>query len=69
MRRSHAFIHSFVRSFPSLCEAQDAPGVELGIGNTEMRRGIHRSDKAQPCAAQSLVAAGDKATSRSGDAG
>lgn len=50
----HSFIRSLIRS-PSLCEAQDAPGVELGIGNTEMGRWMNRSDKAQPCRAQSLV--------------
>lgn len=60
----HSFVRFFVGSLPSLCEAQDAPGVELGIGDTELRRGIHKSDKAQPCGAQSLVVGGDKATSR-----
>lgn len=48
-----AFIRSFDHSFPSLYEAQTAPGIVLGIGGTEMQRWI---DKVQTL--QSLQSGG-----------
>lgn len=41
MRLRHSFIHLFIHS-PSHCEAQDAPGVVLGIGGIEVQRWVDK---------------------------